>query len=334
VRVRPLTALVLGSALAGCGGSREELPPAPEPARSPAVEERPAGRVVELGTKPEGLVLDTRTGLLAAGLTNPDRLALVDARTLRVVRRVRLPESPRHLQLAGPGGPVLVPAERADALVEVSLPDGRLCTTRVGRFPHDAARARRRTWVGDELGDTVSVVERGRRVKVLDAPVQPGGVAATTDRAVVGVVGVRQRVLRLYDARRLRPLGEADVGVGPTHVVAGRSRFFVVDTRGNGLLEVRTRPEPVVHRRTHLAGSPYGVALDRRRGRFWVTLTARNRVAELTDRRLLRTFPTVRQPNSVAVDRRSGRVFVASRADGTLQAFDPPPLDGSVGAAE
>jgi len=31
----------------------------------------------------------------------------------------------------------------------------------------------------------------------------------------------------------------------------------------------------------------------------------------------------VRQPNSVAVDARTGRVFVASRADGTLQAFDP-----------
>jgi DNA-binding beta-propeller fold protein YncE len=48
-------------------------------------------------------------------------------------------------------------------------------------------------------------------------------------------------------------------------------------------------------------------------------------VAELTDRRVLRTFPTVRQPNSVAVDPRTGRVFVASRKDGVLQLFDPPP---------
>jgi DNA-binding beta-propeller fold protein YncE len=38
---------------------------------------------------------------------------------------------------------------------------------------------------------------------------------------------------------------------------------------------------------------------------------------------VLRTFPTVPQPNSVAVDPRSGRVFVASRKDGTLQLLDP-----------
>jgi DNA-binding beta-propeller fold protein YncE len=57
-------------------------------------------------------------------------------------------------------------------------------------------------------------------------------------------------------------------------------------------------------------------------------LTALNRIAELTDRRLLRTFPTVRQPNSVAVDPGTGRVFVASRTDGTLEIFDPPPYRG------
>jgi DNA-binding beta-propeller fold protein YncE len=317
------TALALGLALAGCGGSSDDLPPAAEPARSPAVAERPAGQVVEVGHKPEGLALDPRTGLLAVGLTNPDRLALVDARTLRVVRRVPLPESPRHLRLAAPGGPILVPAERGDALVEVRLPDGRLRVTRVGNFPHDADRARRRIWVGDELGDTVSVVEGGRRVRVLDAPVQPGGVAATRDRRLVGVVGVRERALRVYDARRLEAVGDADVGIGPTHLVGDHRRFFVVDTRGDAVLEVRADPEPTVHRRTHVAGAPYGVTRDARRGRIWVTLTARNRVAELTGRRVLRTFPTVRQPNSVAVDPRTGRVFIASRSDGTLQAFDP-----------
>jgi DNA-binding beta-propeller fold protein YncE len=53
-------------------------------------------------------------------------------------------------------------------------------------------------------------------------------------------------------------------------------------------------------------------------------LTAENRLVELTDRRALRTFPTVRQPNSVAVDPTTGRVFVASRRTGTVQLFDPP----------
>jgi DNA-binding beta-propeller fold protein YncE len=280
-----------------------------------------------VGHKPEGLAFDPVTGLLAVGLTNPDRLALVDGDSGRVVRRIRLPESPRHLSLAAPGGPVLVPAERANALIEVFLPSGRKRATAVGRFPHDAARAHGKLFVGDELGHTVSVLEDGRRVAVLDAPRQPGGVAATADRDHVGIVGVRERALEVYDAESLEATDQVDVGIGPTHVVGAGERFFVVDTRGDALLEVRLDPLRI-HRRTHLEGAPYGIALDRARRRYWVTLTARNEVAELTDHRELRRFATVRQPNSVAVDERRGRVFVASRKDGTLQFFDPPECRG------
>jgi len=131
----------------------------------------------------------------------------------------------------------------------------------------------------------------------------------------------------VFDARTLESVGKVSVGIGPTHVVGDGARFFVVDTRGDALLEVRLDPLRV-HRRTHLAGAPYGIAHDRERRRYWVTLTGLNEVAELTDRRVLRRFPTVRQPNSVAVDPRSGRVFVASRTDGALQFFDPPPCRG------
>jgi DNA-binding beta-propeller fold protein YncE len=318
---------LLAAALAACGGSSDRLAPAAEPAGSPPLEREPAGAVVRVGHKPEGLAFDPVTGLLAVGLTDPDRLALVDGETGRTVRRIGLPESPRHLMLGAPGGPVLVPAERADAIVEVSLPAGRVRSTRVGRFPHDAARARGRLFVGDELGHTLSVVEDGRRIDSLPTPRQPGGVAATADRRYVGVVGVRERALEVFDTRTLRSTGKVNVGIGPTHLVGGGERFFVVDTRGNALLEVRLDPLRV-HRRTHLGGTPYGIALDPARRRFWVTLTALNQVAELTDHRVLRHFPTVRQPNSVAVDPGSGRVFVASRTDGTLQFFDPRPCKG------
>ena len=285
--------------------------------------------MVPVGHKPEGLAFDRRTGLLAVALTHPDRLALVDGRSGRTVRRVRLPGAARHLALARPGGPVLVPAEDIDQLVTVSLPGRRLRATDVGRQPHAAVAARGpaaaggRIFVGNERGRSVSVVEDGREVRRLDAPVGPGGLAATRG-GVVAVVGVRERAIELFDAGTLTARGRIPVGLGPTHVAARGSRFFVVDTRGNGLVEIHTDPLRV-HRRTHLEGAPYGIAFDPRRRRFWVTLTASNRVAELTDRRLLRTFPTVRQPNSVAVDPVTGRVFVASRKDGVLQLFDPPP---------
>ena len=317
---------VLAAALAACGSS-DRLPPAAEPARSPELEREPAGTVVAVGHKPEGLAYDRVTGLLAVGLTNPDRLALVDGRNGRTVRRVGLPESPRHLSLARPGGPVLVPAERANALVEVSLPGGRIRTTPVGDFPHDAARASGRLFVADELGSTLSVVERGRVVRTLPTPRQPGGVAASADGRYIGVVAVRARKLEVFDARTLESSGAVDLGIGPTHIAGGGGRFFVVDTRGGSLLEMRLNPLRK-QRRTYLGGAPYGIARDSERHRYWVTLTERNEVVELTDRRALRRFPTVRQPNSVAVDPDSGRVFVASRKDGTLQFFDPPECRG------
>jgi DNA-binding beta-propeller fold protein YncE len=266
-----VAALALAAALlAACGGSSSGLAPAAEPARSPPLDREPAGRVVPVGHTLEGLAFDPGTGLLAVGLTDPDRLALVDGDTGRVVRRVRLSESPRQ---------------------------------------------------------ALSVVEHGRRIEALPAPRQPGGVATTTDRQHVGVVGVRERALKVFDARTLKSTGKLSVGIGPTHVAGAGERFFVVDTRGNALLEVRLDPLRV-HRRTHLGGAPYGIALDPERRRYWVTLTARNQVAELTDRRVLRRFPTVRQPNSVAVDPFTGRVFVASRKSGTLQFFNPPACKG------
>lgn len=281
------------------------------------------GQVVPVGHKPEGLAFDRRTGLLAVALTRPDRLALVDGRSGRTVRRVALAGAARHLALARPGGPVLVPAEDTDELVVVSLPDGRLRATRVGRQPHAAVAAGGRFFVANERDRSVSVLEGSRELRRLAAPVGPGGLGATR-RGLVAVVGARERAIEVLDATTLASRGRIHVGLGPTHVVARGERFFVVDTRGNGLVEVLMDPLRI-HRRTHLEGAPYGIAYDRSRRRFWVTLTASNRVAELTDRRVLRTFPTVRQPNSVAVDPESGRVFVASRKDGVLQLFDPPP---------
>ncbi|MBA3300582.1 MAG: YncE family protein [Thermoleophilaceae bacterium] len=293
-----------------------------EPARAPALTERPAGRVVALPGMPEGLVADPVTGLLAAGLRNPDRLGILDGATGRLEREVPIPESPRHLQLLRPGGPVLVPSERSDRLAIVPLRRGRPEVIRVGKYPHDATALGDRIFVGNELGDTVSVVENGRDVKRLDAPLQPGGVIAS--RGKLAAVGVKERKIELYDGRTLRSLGRTGAGVGPTHVVAdGSGRFFIVDTQGDALLVVRTEPKLEIVRRIALPGAPYGIAVDRRRKRFWVSLTKRNKLVELSDRRVLRELPTIRQPNTVALDERSGRVFVASPKANQLQLISP-----------
>jgi hypothetical protein len=327
---RGVAAIVLVAAsLAGCGSVTfvGDLPPAAEPAGSPPLGERPAGRVVPVGHAPEGIVADPATGIVALGLRDPDQLALVDGETGRLVRRVDLPAAPRHLQLAGAS--VLVPAEGADELIRVSLPEGTATAVGVGVFPHDATAAGGRIFVSDERGNTVSIVD-GDRVRRIRVATQPGGIAPVDDGRAVAVVSVRERVLELYDAGTLERLGRVPAGVGPTHAVGGgQGRVYVVDTTGDALLVFETRPTLRLTRRVALLGKPYGLAVDPERGRLWTTLTRTNEVVELAAGRrprVLRSFPAVRQPNTVAVDPRSGRVFVASRADGVLQLLDPPPL--------
>jgi DNA-binding beta-propeller fold protein YncE len=283
--------------------------------------------VIPIGNKPEGIAVDARTGLAAVALTKPNELALVDVETLEVRRRIPLPGAPRHLRLAKPGGPVLVPAESGDKLVEVFLPSGRTRTTTVGDGPHDAdaGPAGDRAFVGDEFGSTLSVVERGRRIRQVPTPLQPGGVASFRDAPVTAVVGVRERSVALYDADG-NELAREPAGVGPTHVEAGDDgRLYVADTDGNAILLFRTRPKLELVRRFALPGQPYATTLDRRRGKLWVTLTETNRAVLITAETLMRKqrdHPTVRQPNSIAIHEPTGRVFVASRADGTLQVFD------------
>ena len=314
------------AAVAGCGSEANPraFPPAAEPARSPVPSARPAGTVVDVGNKPEGVVADSATGLVAVALTDPDELALVDHRDGRVVRRVSLPGAPRHIRLVD--GRVIVPAESGDRVVEVALPGGRSRATVVGDGPHDADARGARVFVADEFGSTLSILERGRRVEQVEAPLQPGGLAVVPD-GPVALVAVRERVLALFDDDgRLRE--QLPAGVGPTHVEAGAGgRVYVADTAGNAILLFRTRPTFELVRRVALPGKPYGMTIDRTRGRLWVTLTETNEVVRLPANgapRVVERFPTVRQPNSVAVHEESGRVFVASRADGTLQFFDPP----------
>jgi DNA-binding beta-propeller fold protein YncE len=325
--LRAAPALLAAAALlAGCGSEDDprDFPPAAEPARSPVPSQRPAGTVVPVGNKPEGVVADAGTGLVAVALTDPDELAIVDRRDGRVVERVPLPGAPRHLRLDA--GTVIVPVESADQLLEVALPTGRARATRVGDGPHDADRTGGRAFVADEFGSTLTIAERGRIVQQVPAPLQPGGLAAIPD-GPIALVAVRERVLALYDHDG-QELAREPAGVGPTHVEAGAGgRVYVADTAGDAILLFRTRPELELVRRVALPGAPYGMTIDRERGRLWVTLTARNEVVWLPANgapRVVGRYPTVRQPNSVAVHEPSGRVFVASRADGTLQSFTPP----------
>jgi hypothetical protein len=323
-------AAAFGVVLAGCGSARvADLPPPAEPARSPGLERPPAGRVLAVGERPEGVAVDPRSGVVAVGVDHPAALVLVDGRRLRARRRVALPGAARHLAAAE--GRFLVPAEHVDRYLEVTPVGAVVADVATGRHPHDVAAVGRRIFVSDERSASLSVIEGGRRTARVTVAAEPGGVAAVGDlagvaaaRDLVGVVSVRERVLELYDPRTRRRVARASAGVGPTHVAAAGAWIYVVDTDGGALLVFRTAPELELVRRYPLPGSPYGIALDAVARRLWVTLTARNELVELPAHgrpHVLRRFATVRQPNGVAIDPSTGRVFVTGRADGVLQAI-------------
>lgn len=304
------------------------VPTAAEPAASPLPAARPAGRVLPIGNAPEGIVVDAGTREVAVAVRDPDQLVLLDSRSLAVRHRTPLPGSLRHLRLAADGGPVLVPDESADALVQVALPSGRvLATTPTGDMPHDAARADDGTvLVANEAGATVVALRDGAVVRTYDDVTQPGGVASVA--GTFGIVDVGENTITFVDATTLQPLTELAAGDGPTHVATTTDgRYVVVDTRGGALLTYAPPPRAAQLTRFALPGQPYGIAYDPRRDRVWVTVTATNEVVGVDvsggQPREVDRLPTVQQPNTVAVDPVSGRLFVTGTTPGTLEVIDP-----------
>ncbi|MGH3673034.1 MAG: YncE family protein [Pseudonocardiaceae bacterium] len=329
-----MTALA-AAVLAGCGSPPPavappgpQLPPAAEPAPAPAPQAPPAGRTVPVGASPEGVVVDPKTHIVAVGVRDPSALTLLDATTGVVLRKVPLPGDLRHLQLAGPGGPVLVPDESSNRLLRVALPGGEVTSQVItGVVPHDATQAANGTvFVANELGHTVVAVRGNQVVHTFTDVTQPAGLAAVGN--LVGLVDVRENTLSIYDSERLQKVAELPAGAGPTHVVADkRGHLAVIDTRGGAVLLYELSPTPRQIGRVELPGTPYGVAYDPVRDRLWVTLTALNEVIGLN---LNATAPvpasplsTVRQPNTVAVDPSTGRLFITGTAEGVLEIIQP-----------
>ena len=322
-------------AAAGCGEpspgptTTSGLPPPAEPYAAPEQTEPIPGRTVPVGEAPEGVVVDAVTRIVAVAKRNPNELVLLNADTGAVTGRTPLPGFARHLQLAAPGGPVLVPVESANALVRVELPSGRAqppITTGTG--PHDATQAQNGTvFVANEFGGTVAAIRGEIVVKEFAGRIQPGGIAAAGDS--VGSIDVRNNDLTVYDAVALTVVGSTQAGMGPTHVVADRrGRLIVTDTRGDTIRVFTPRPTPQEIASVAQPGGPYGIAYDATRDRLWVTSTGTNEVVgyDMTDAtpREVRRLPTVQSPNTLGVDPTTGRLFIAGVPGGVVQIIDSP----------
>jgi DNA-binding beta-propeller fold protein YncE len=170
-------------------------------------------------------------------------------------------------------------------------------------------------------------VVRARSRPALDATLRPSPRARLDGGRQVAVVDGRERVVETFDVATGARTGRADAGVGPTQVATdGGNYLYVTDTDGGALLVFHIRPRLELIRRYPLPGSPYAIAIDRRRHRLYITQTGLNRLTVLTAEgrpHLVERIPTVRGPAAVAVDAATGRVAVAGGAGEVLQLLDP-----------
>lgn len=305
----------------------DALPPPAEPGQAPAPATTPPGRLVPVGDAPEGVVVDALTRTVAVAKRNPNELVLIDADTGVVTTRVPLPGFVRHLQLAKPGGPVLVPVESANALVRVDLPGGAAEPQIItGTVPHDASEAPNGTvFVANEHGGTVTAIRGNDIVKVFTDSVQPAGLAPVGNS--MGLLDVRKNDLTVYDADSLAIVGSAPAGAGPTHLVADKhGHLIAADTRGDAVRVFTTEPREVAT--VAQPGAPYGIAYDSVRDRLWVASSGTNEVigydmAQDTPREVARVA-TVQNPYTLGVDSTTGRLFIAGVTGGVIQIVDGP----------
>jgi DNA-binding beta-propeller fold protein YncE len=174
---------------------------------------------------------------------------------------------------------------------------------------------------------TVTRVTRDARA---DATARRDDATAPLGPGLVATVDGRARTLTVRDARTGGALASAAAGVGPTHVAcAGTARCYVADTRGDALLVFAVGAggrSLRLTRRVYLPGGPYGIAVDARRHRLWVTAPRGDHLALLPAHgrpHVLTWFPTLRQPDAVAVDARTGTAVVTSPSSGLAQRVLP-----------
>lgn len=304
----------------------DNLPPAAEPRQGPPLSAPASGMLVPVGDSPEGIVVDEQTRTVAVAKRNPDELVLINADTGVITGRTPLPGAVRHLQLAKPGGPVLVPVESANALVRVELPGGRAEPQVItGTVPHDASEAPNGTvFVANELGGTTTVLRGDDIVKVFTDSVQPAGMAPVGN--LMGMLDVRKNDLTVYDADALTIVGSTPAGDGPTHLVADKhGRYIAADTRGDAVRVFSTEPRALAE--VAQPGGPYGITYDPTRDVLWVASSGTNEVVgyDMTREtpREVKRVATVQNPYTVAVDPLTGRLFVAGVTAGVVQVVDP-----------
>ncbi|HEV2819706.1 MAG TPA: hypothetical protein VGW11_04285 [Solirubrobacteraceae bacterium] len=147
------------------------------------------------------------------------------------------------------------------------------------------------------------------------------------DGRLVAQLDPRARELVLREATG-EVIAREPAGAGPAQLATdGESLIWVTDAQLGALLVFRVEPELTLTRRMALPGAPWALVHDAPRERLWITLTARNEVADVaaTDRPgVIGTYDTLRAPRAINVEA-DGRITV--RGDGLIHTVDPERIE-------
>lgn len=296
-----------------------------EPGDAPAPTRTPVGDVVPLpdGTHPWGVAVAPAVGAVYLAARHQDRLVSVDL-TTHAVQTHRVPGSARMIDLAGPHGSLLLPAEDKATLYRLALPSLEVKEAlRTRRQPHQAVQVGDRVFVTEEYGHAVRAFRGGKAIADLGEVVQPGGITAVGGR--VAAVDVATNHLFVWDASTLRLLGVLPAGEGPSHVVpVGGSRVAVCDARGHAVLTYDLAGTPRTLGRAAVPGRAFWICADPTTGTVYTALADANLVAKLrVDGAgrpvLVATASTVQQPISMDLHAAGGMLAVGGYARSQLQ---------------
>jgi DNA-binding beta-propeller fold protein YncE len=214
VLARAIALALTLTGLAGCGSvtAIRDLPPAAEPAHSPPLTQRPAGRVVRVGAGPEGVAAGTVAavdeGRAIAVLSVRERvLEAYDSDTLHRIARVPAGVGPTRV-VAGRGGLIYVVDTTGDGLLVFELRPHLRLTRRLPILgnPYGIATdpVDERLWVTTTATNRLVELADGarpHRLRSFPAVRQPDTVAVDPEHHRVYVTGRADGVLQIVDAR-------------------------------------------------------------------------------------------------------------------------------------
>lgn len=317
----------------GCsrGGAQDGMQSNPTlvaatPARSPASTGTLPGTVLPLPGDVVATAVDPKTRTVAVALDTPPSVRLYALDRLHAPpRTIPLPGAAASINLATPGGPMLVAVPSAGKLLRVNLRSATAHPVAVPGNPTGAARYGDRTLVAERRQHAVLVLDGDQVVKTITGQVNPqqvlvaGGQPVILDRLRSAVFDVN------VDGGNFGAGLRAGQGAANA-AVDNFGRVLATDTRTGALLAFSAAPVTKLQL-SPVPGAPYGIAYDAHRHLAWITLTERNEVVgfdvaggEPVERN---RFATVRQPDTVAVDPVTGDVVVASAAGEGIQVIRP-----------